>query len=520
MKIGSILAAVPSSWRRGIVNALGGTFHSASDNASRTTTVYFPLDSTREIEPGERRELVKKHRSLRNNLGFVRGIINTTVRLSIGWGLQPVPRSGDKDFDRRALAYWRRATRKQSFDVAAQDTEAAMQRLVMREVITDGELFAIKVFDDFGRPQRQLIKTEQIGNPSEVPPSDNWQDGIWLNSLRRPLRYGVIQTPLSGSPAWPQRVRPVEAKDMLHIYDRERATQCHGLPWGYNSLNHGVDAIDILAFEKIAHKLNSAIVGSMTTPTGDPAKGMEVILAAAKQAAAAGATQSSTERTKDGVKYLDLHGTMIPIFKAGESMQFYNGRNSVNAIEFAGGLCAQYAYGFGTPVEFVVGLASGGANVRGMAEIAGRFFEDNQMLLIDDWCQPNWENIIGTGILAAQFPRDFPLVEPLAPPRGWTGWDVVEWRGPKNITMDKGRDGKTYLDLKRAGWMSDEEFWTLNGEDPDEMPVKIDEELAARRARWVDDLGLPEDKFWIREFGTNLSGQTASAEPAPAPVAQ
>lgn len=515
----NLSSLVPDAWRKGIVNALGGNFDSSSDNPQRSSTVYFPLDSTKEIQPRERRELIKKHRMLRNNLGFVRGIINTTVRLSIGWGMMPIPKSGDKDFDRRALAYYKRQTAKQSYDVSGQDHGRSMQRLVLREVITDGEIFGIKVIDGYGRPQRQLIKTEQIGNPDRQSGTDNWKDGVLLNSLGRPLIYNVRQNSMPGSIT--PRSRPIEARNMLHIFDRERAGQEHGLPWGYTGQNHGLDAIDLAAFEKIAHKFNTAVIGSMTTKDGAAPASMEAMLAAAARAASeAGATAEGGEiKGKEGMRSIKLHGSTIPIFKTGESMNFFQGRNSATAIEMAGWLCAQYAQGFGIPVEMVVGLATGSAAVRGNTDIAGRFFEENQMLMIDDWCQPDYENIVGTGILAATYPRDFPLVEPLEPPRGWTGWDVCEWRGPKNVTVDRGRDGKLYLDLKRAGWMTDEEYWTLNGEDPEEMSLSIDDELVARRERWLAR-GLPEDMFWRREFGQNVPAGAGVEEKTPPPVTE
>lgn len=520
----SLFSALPESWRKSIVNVLGGSFDSSSDSPARSSTVMFPWDSAKEINPRERRELIKKHRMLRNNLGFIRGMINTTVRLSIGWGLQPMPKSGNKDFDRRALAYYKRATWRKSFDVSNKHKEHSIQRLVLRETITDGQILAIQALDERGRSQRQLIKTEQIGDPEDRTSTENWDDGILINAQRRPLFYSVLQPSLPGQP--PQRARRIQANQMLHIYDRERATQNHGLPWGYTGLNHGIDTIDIAAFEKITHKLNTAIIGSMTTKDGSaPANIEQMLLAAAKAQAAGGATVEKGEvKAREGQRFFKIQGSSIPIFKTGEGMNFFNGRNSASAIEFAAWLCAQYAQGFGCPTELVIGLMTGSAAVRGNTDLAGRFFEDNQMLVIDDWCQPNYENIIATGILAGQYPHDFPLVEPLDPPPGYTGWDSCEWRGPKNITVDRGREGKLYLELKRAGWMSDEEYWTMNGEDPVAMSESVDNELVDRLERWraktlSDGSKLPDEMFWRREFGQNLPANTnvdPTANPDPA----
>lgn len=517
----NLISSIPQSWRSAIVNALGGSFgrgfDSASDNPQRTSTMMFPLDSTREIHPRERRELVKKHRSLRNNLGVVRGIINTTVRLTIGAGIQPMPKSGDKDFDRRALAYWKRNTRSQTFDISGQDREVAIQRLVLRELITDGEIFGLRVYDGFGKPQRQLIKTEQVGDPTDRTSSENWQDGILLNGYRRPLSFSVMRDPMPGASA--QRSERIDPRFVQHVYDRERASQHRGLPWGYTGLNHGVDAIDIAAFEKVAHKLNNAIVASLTTADGKTPQSMDALLASAM---AASKPATAAKSTREATKYLDLHGTMIPILKTGENMQFFGSRNSMNTVEFAGWLCAQYAQGLGLPIEWVVGLATGSAAVRGNNELGGRFLKDCEQLMVDDWCQPNWDNIIGTGLLASAYPRDYPLIEKLDPPRGWDGWDTVTWRGPKNITVDKGRDGKMHLELIRAGLMTREEWWTLQGEDPETSDTLSDDEIVAARDRWLERK-LPEDMFWRKIFGQNLPANAVDptadpiADPMPTP---
>ena len=384
-------------------------------------------------------------------------------------------------------------------------------------MLVDGEIFALKVFDGFGKPQRQLIKTEEVTSGSNTSGADNWVDGIQYNGFRRPLQYSINTSQL-GTLAIPTTTKIVPARDILHVYDRERAHQSRGLPWGYTGLNHGVDIIDIAAFEKIAHKLNTAIVGSFSTPTGKPPENMDALMAnaMAAQQGLKGDTKAAKD-TKQGNRYLDLFGTMIPIFKTGENMNFYNGRNSMNTVEFAAWLFANYAQGFGLPVEWVIGLASGSASVRGNNDIGGRFIEEIKQLMVDDWCQPNWDNVLGTGILAYSYPRDYPGVEPIAPPRGWNGWNTVTWRGAKNITVDRWRDAKGALELIRARLMTKEEWWTLNGESPEQGDITI-AEIKDEREKWLA-AGLPEDMFWRSVYGQNLPANAAQ-DPAADPASQ
>jgi capsid protein len=123
-------------------------------------------------------------------------------------------------------------------------------------------------------------------------------------------------------------------------------------------------------------------------------------------------------------------------------------------------------------------------------------------------------------MLAWAYPKDYPNVEPLEPPPGWTGWDVVQWRGPRNITVDRGRDGKLYLAMMQGGLMTREEWWISQGEDPAEAEKQVLDGISRRRSDWLAE-GLPEDMFWRQEYGQGLPAAVQSAEePPPAPAPQ
>lgn len=499
--LGSAVGAFAKAWRESRESNLSpagqSTFDGARDNPARSGTIWFPIDSSRELVERDRVELVKKHRSLRNNLGFLRGINRTTVDLAVGWGLVPMPGSGNREFDRRAKAYWKRNTARKRWDVTGRDNQAMMQRLVLSEVQTDGEIFKVKIRDDFGNPQRQLIKTEQVGNSGKEDKNENWVNGVLLNSLQRPLRYRFLKRELPGTKPQDRRFEDRLAGEVCHIFERERTVQVRGLPWGYAGINDLVDALDLIVFEKIAHKLNAAIIGSIKSSNGEMPASFRELMGEVK----APTTESDT---REAVRFLDIHGSMVPLFKDGDGLQFHHqGRSVINVNEFVALLFNLFSIGYGLPPDFLWGMSRlGGASVRGVTDLAGRFFERVMMMMIEHDCQPDYEDVIGTGILAYQYPRDFPGVEPLEPPPGLTGWNVVEWRGPKNVTVDKGRDGRVYLELMRAGKMTDQEWWTMSSEDPDEMRFKPAEELQEKLRDWKER-GLPEDMFWRQQFGNN-----------------
>ncbi len=499
----------------------GGSFDAANDTGYRSSTAGFNIDSQREMLPAWRREIVKKSRSLRNNLPFYRAIINTAAEHSIGWGLMPMPKSGNKPYDRASLAYWKRWASKKDVDVTGKHDYAGLQMLACKEAQVDGEIFSYKVTDATGRRQRQFFKAEQVGNgltigygPSTSDLTDNWVDGILLDPAMKPILYRVLKRQLPGTAPLANSVMTFEeipAARMNHIYEREASTRNRGLPWGYSGMNAMLDAMDIQVFEQIAHKLNAAIIASITTPTGASPGGVEGMLAAA---AAMNGRPPGDHKKNESVRYLELNGSMIPLFKAGENLSFFGqGRQVVNVVEFATWIFNGVANGYGVPLPMVLGWAGvSGTAVRATNEMAGRFFERVQRMMINDMTQPDWEDVIGTGILAYLYPKDFPMVEPLAPPPGFTGWNSVNWRGPKVITVDKVRDGKMVIELLARGRMSGQEYWAECGEDPDEMPDICDQEVAEGLDRWVNIYKLPEEHYWRRLFGASSmqSGATGS----------
>jgi hypothetical protein len=198
---------------------------------------------------------------------------------------------------------------------------------------------------------------------------------------------------------------------------------------------------------------------------------------------------------------------MIPLFRTGEKLIPLDGGKGMNAREELEFMFGSVATAFGAPVQLFWSLAEGGTgpNVRGLYEMGRRYFERIQRIDIDCQCQDDYENVIGTGILASMFPQDFPGVEPLDPPVGFTGWDVCTYRGAADFTIDRGREGRMYLELMREGLMTHEEWWSRLSEDPDEMQARVQQEqiskitdLAERRQAWLDT-GMPEDKFWLME---------------------
>lgn len=518
----------------------GGSFDGAASSPLRSDALV-SINSFWEITLPQLRAMQMRSRALRNNLAVFRNIGKTSVEMAIGWGMIPMPKSGNPDFDRRAKAYYLRWGKNRSLcDIRGMQDHCQQQTTLAGDMLFDGEIFRAKLLDAMGRPTRKIYKTEQCGGMwgTSSATEDGWWNGIQYNNDNRPIAYELRQSYKGGYPLLADASDLYPASAIQHIGDLERSNQIRFLPWCYAGLNRGVDSLDIEALSIAKAKTNASLFGNIETPSGDMPASLQRLAnsetlaydqayASFAEFPAAGTTgilyKDTSEETTyrwdtqlasyvlvnraSGVRHLNVLGTMIPLFRTNEKLIPLNGQSGMNAREELEFMFGSIASAFGAPVQLFWHLASGGTgpNVRGLYEMGRRYFERIQRIMIDCVCQDDYENVIGTGILASMFPADYPGVEPLDPPPGMTGWDVCTWRGAADFTIDRGRDGRTFLELMHDGKMTEEEWWSRLSEDPDEMRARIQFEkienirfLAGRRQAWVES-GLPEEKFWLME---------------------
>lgn len=463
-------------------------FDSAGNVGIRSSTAHHPLDSRKEIRPEERRQLVRKSRSLRANFGLVRNIVNSTARYSIGRGLTPSASTSDRDFNEKADAYFNAWAMSKSCDVAGRLNFYQMQRLILRETFVDGETFNIQARRDGRGQQLQLLKTERCGGGPSIGQSF-WDDGIQVNDYDEPQSYSIIS--YGPPPGLEETVTQYSAEDVIHFFDPERIGQRRGLPWLYHGQNSLLDILDITAFEKAAVKLNSYFAGVITTPTGKAPVGVR-----GKAAAASG----SEEIDEDTRKYQEfLGGAAIPVLKKGEEMKFFSSdRPSTSFAGFIDYLVRDICLGFGVAPELVWILAGGSsADRRFVLQQSEWFFEEIRSLLIDTFCQRVRSWVIGDAILTGK------VAEPSDPE-----WWSCEWQGPPSQTIDKGREGRLYIDLVTSGLMSRNEWWAKQGKAGLKQRRAVIDEIAEDLA-YCKEKGVPSGLYY-----KTMPGQAGVEEPA------
>lgn len=439
---------------------------------------FSPLKDYREIRPTDRRDAVKVSRYLRAKLGLVKALFENTARYSLGRGLVPSSSCVDEEWARRADEYFQAVTNTKRFDVREDLTFYGMQRLVLPDVMCDGDCGVAKVRGDDGQPQLQLFPTEAIGNALGEAIYDTmgtWRDGILRNAAGKAIRFRVLKEERPGMRGGPRKYYDYQSKDFLHVGRTDRINVNRPMPWLYHGDGCALQILDLNTLEMETRKLQAFFAGALETESGSAPASMEDFITREMETVSNTSADGTASTKSVDRSFVNLHGAanLITLAKGEKANFFKDGRDASTFTEFVQYMITDIAMGFGVPREFIWGLAAlSGPSARLVLQQADWFFADAAEMLVTDFCQPVWESVVADGMNRGLLP----------PPAEGTNWRAVSWQGPGSMTIDKGRDGKLYLELVRSGMGTRSAWFEMTGKDGRTEMRKAIEEI-----RWAMD---------------------------------
>lgn len=400
-------------------------------------------DSKLDASDADRTMLLKLSRYLCSNVGLVRGAIADLARYSVGTGIVPQAATQSEEWNTAAenfFAQWSLAP-----DVTGKHTFGEIQRLACEAIDRDGEIFILKIKG--GR--LQLVEAHRVGDPTfSVQKDPSFFDGVFFDKNGRPTKYRVA----SGS--WENMVvqgqsRPttvdIDAESILHIGEPFRPDEVRHVTKLAPVINNMRAVQEVVAFERLAAKLNSALALAIESPHDVAAGGF---LGAASRIQYEGSP--SQELTFEEI----IGGGAIPRLKPGEKLLVHKAdRPADSTMRLLQFLIRDLAACLGVPYEFIWDASAlGGAVQRFVLAKAGRRFEQRQRLLVQKLCQPVWEYVIGSAIAEGRLPENAEFAK-------------VRWQGPANITVDSGRDAAQDREDLKLGLTTLAELYSSRGED-------------------------------------------------------
>jgi capsid protein len=448
--------------RAAVTNSDWATFGNASTGYRTRSSA--SLTNLRDPQPAERKEAVRNSRFLRAKLGIFKALYENTARYSLGRGLMPTSSCADREWAQRADEDFRAWASRQTYDIREALTFFEAQKVVLPDVMCDGDAGAAPVINLDGQPAVQHFPSDVIGEASGESIFGNgkgrWRDGILRNAVGTPIAYRVLRDPIermrdpSARAYW-----DYPARKFWHLGRQDRLNANRPLPWIHHGDQSGLNVLDMNVLEMQVAKVNAFFTGAVKSVEGGLSAGIRDLIHSEEQTISTGVDAQGNPTTKSvGRSFLNLDGAGgILEMEPGEEFQFFtNNRNAANFKELIEYFVADISIGFGLPSQFVWALTSlAGPHARLVLQQADWFFRDVADIMVSKYCQPVWEEYIAfrmnSGALRAPAPG--------------TNWRAVHWQGPGSMTIDKGRDGKLHVSLIENLMGTRKSFFQETGKD-------------------------------------------------------
>ncbi len=215
------------------------------------------------------RLITARARDLVRNNSYVSGAINKICNNVVRKGIRPQAQlklaSGKPDSVRnqyleKLFKRWSRYA-----DNSGQDSLAALQRLGLRHIWTDGEFLVLRTWDNSlpGIPplRLELLEADLLDRriDGKLTNGNIARRGIEYDpATNRPVAYHLWESHPGDHLVWSHRTRRVPAKEVIHVYDRQRASQTRGISWLAAILMDAYDLGEYKATEMIGARLAAA----------------------------------------------------------------------------------------------------------------------------------------------------------------------------------------------------------------------------------------------------------------------
>ncbi len=220
-------------------------------------------NQTSELQDARYRPLmIARCRDLERNSDTANSIVKALQRNVIGTGMRlqarvrsPDGRKSDEEAITKIESYWEGFSNQGNCDVTGFFSFAEMQKLIVSRLFFDGEVFLIETYDDDENyPYKlQILEVDQLDMTRYDSEKNKVFSGIEVNEFNKPVAYWFRKTDPNGtSEMEPERI---SADRVIHLADRTRPSQIHGVPSLAKSLSRIRDIDSYMEAENVKSRL-------------------------------------------------------------------------------------------------------------------------------------------------------------------------------------------------------------------------------------------------------------------------
>jgi lambda family phage portal protein len=447
------------------------SFEQALPTYDRPYVYLTSIQAKKELPAWDRMRLMQQSRWAINNSGIAARLVRGISRYSVGNGLVPQARTSKSDWNKRAERLFedRVATDAFAFTKDASVNFYEAQRLIVEQMVSDGEMFAQLVKSDAGNAMVRLIGAEYVGCVNmQDKDQDGFIDGVKMNEDGKPIAFRVVSDPASNSSDFID----VDAQDIIHIRKLHRYGFTRGVSWMFSTVAKIQDLRDMMDSEQLAAKLNSKIGLVIESPDAGNI-GLGSNLRKVGQTTSSGLEEVTFDRLTAGAGTVQL--------RPGEKLTPHSfDRPNSNFPSWTEFVIREIAWSCGISPELLWNMKdASGAIARHIMQDAEVFFQDIRQLLEYQFCRRFWRYWIWHAIKVGdlEYPGD--------------DWWRCEWIAPQRLSLDFGRDGKLRMDLVRAGLLSSKRYFSELGQD-NEAELEDIIRAAATRKKLIAQISKEE----------------------------
>lgn len=386
-----------------------------------------------------------RSRDLVRNNPYAKRAIQAIATNTIGLGIRatPTPNGANKRAVKAMLAAWKLWAETTECDYDGQDNFYGIQRLCMRSVAESGEvLIRRRWVEGKALPiQLQVLEPDLLDHSRDQPmipgqsyciqgvefDKDGKRAGYWLFPFH-PGEGGVSLSQF------------VPAKDIVHIYYKERPGQVRGVPFGASAAISLRDFDEYEQAQLIRQKIAACFSIFVQDSTAD------------------GGTPSGTVKT--GENREKVEPGIIEYLPNGKTMQFATPPGVQNYDEYGSSILRKIAVGFGVSYEIISGDLSNvnfSSGRMGWIEFHRLISEWQTLMMIPQMCDPIWgwfaeaAAIMGSGNINVK----------------------ATWTPPRREMIDPSKEIKAMSEAVRNGFVSYSEMVRQMGGDPAEVLAQL-----------------------------------------------
>lgn len=421
--------------------------------------------------------IVDRCRDLARNNVYIKEALRKITNNVVRGGITPQARlrnpSGtlETKLNAQLEATWKRHSKRRYIDSSGHDSQAAIQKLVLRHMWFDGELFVRRIWSkDLAKLgvipfHVELLERDYLAKIIHgVQKNGNLaKHGIEYNKLGKPVAYHFyIGHPGDDLLIMARETHRVDASDVLHVYERERASQGRGLSWLVAVIMEVYSFGEYQSTERIGARLAAAfgifiktaypemygegnrpdfVQGGGTTdlPGGSPTdKKMEEHIGYGRiDRLPDNTTIELASHNRPGTQYGPYVKTSLKTQSLGPGLSYSSYSHDYSDSSYSADRSAKLEERLG--------------------------FKGQQMFLAEKFLEPLWQWAMEGMWVAGLMPMPGYATDP----DRW--WDCVEWQNPGWTWVDPLKDSKAAANDLLIGITTHKKLAAARGEDWDEI---------------------------------------------------